>query len=330
MLDRIRRQSKPQPPPVAPNQFVPEAGAEPFAGYRLIQLRGQGAFATVWEATNPTGQTIALKFLSGNNSGGITAREVKSLQGIQRLSHQALLPITNVWSMPGYIVIAMPLADASLLDLFLLYAEEFNSLIEVEKVLLYLAQAAEGIDFINKHQHQADGRTVGYQHSDIKPNNILLMNDQALLADYGLATPMLGPATPCFRQGTLDYAAPEVFQGAMSDSSDQFSLAVTYYLLRTGSFPFEPPPKSPGRSYYRSPPDLGTLPYDEQRVIHRALSSAPADRFPSCLAFIEALIQVHNMSLQRNAEGNISRVAKRGYRSNSGVINVSDRIIEAR
>lgn len=307
------------------DQFVPEAGAEPFPGYRLIQLRGRGAFATVWEATNPNKQTIALKFLSSQNAGGITSREVRSLQSIQRLSNPALLPINNVWSMPSYIVLGMPLAEASLLDLFLLYAEEFGTLIEIEKVLLYLTQAADGMDFLNKHQHLVDGRTVGFQHSDIKPNNILLLGDQALLADYGLATPMLGAMTPCFRQGTLDYAAPEVFQGSMSDSSDQFSLAVTYYLLRTGSFPFPPPPKSPGRSFYRPAPDVSQLPHEEQRILLRALAPAPADRFPTCLALMGALTAAHGFVATRNEAECVIRVGKPKYRSLTGAISIHTR-----
>lgn len=261
---------------------------EPFPGYKLLRLRGRGAFATVWESTTPEGPHTALKFMSSANTNS-TSREVRLLQGIQKIQHPYLLQINRVWSMPGYIVIGMDLADASLLDLFLLYAEEFNRLIEPEKILLYLGQAACALDFLNSRRHPFDGRVVGFQHSDIKPNNILLLGNEAKLADYGLATPMLGSVTPCFRQGTLDYAAPEVFQGTMSESSDQFSLAVTYHLLRTGSFPFPSPPHSPGKSFHRPPPTLALPGYEEQQVVLRALSPSPGNRFQTCSSFIDAL-----------------------------------------
>jgi serine/threonine protein kinase, bacterial len=270
-----------------PERFVPEAGAQPFPGYKLIRLRGKGAFATVWESTTPTGGIVALKFMSSANAGS-TAREIHSLQGIQKVQHPHLLPIQKVWSVPGCIVIGMDIADASLLDLFLLYAEEFQKLLEPEKVILYLAQTALALDHLNARKHQFDGKLVGYQHSDIKLNNILLISNEAKVADYGLATPMMGSSTPCFRQGTLDYAAPEVFLGSMSDASDQFSLAVTYHLLRTGAFPFPSPPAQPSKSYLRPPADLQLPTYEERQVVARALSGAPQNRFPSCWAFIEA------------------------------------------
>ena len=78
---------------------------------------------------------------------------------------------------------------------------------------LYLWQVAEALDFLNARRHKREGRKVGYQHGDVKPNNILLFGDMAKLTDHGLATPTHGPNTPCPRQGTREYAAPEVFLG---------------------------------------------------------------------------------------------------------------------
>lgn len=282
---------------------------EPFPGYRLLRLRGKGAFATVWESTSPSGQLVALKFMSSANSNS-TSREIRLLHGIQKIEHPYLLRIERVWSTPGFIVIEMDLADASLLDLFLLYAEEFRKPIEPEKILLYLGQAASALDHLNARRHSFDGRVVGFQHSDIKPNNILLLGNEAKLADYGLATPMLGSMTPCFRQGTLDYAAPEVFQGSMSESSDQFSLAVTYHLLRTGAFPFPPPPQSPGKNFYRPTPNLAVSNHEEHQVILKALSVSPQNRYPTCSAFIDALANSLDIELNRDHKQNVSTRAK--------------------
>lgn len=288
-----------------PDRFQPEVGAEPFPGYKLVRLRGRGAFATVWEATGPLGENIALKFMSSANAHS-TSREIHSLQGIQKIEHPYLLSLQRVWSLPGYIAISMDLGEASLLDLFLLYSDDFNKLIEPEKILLYLGQAAAALDYLNARRHSFDGKVVGFQHSDIKPNNILLVGNEAKLADYGLATPMSGPITPCFRQGTLDYAAPEVFQGSMTDSSDQFSLAVTYHLLRTGAFPFPPPPHTPGRSFHRPPPNVVIDSAEETRAVLRALSPSPQNRFPTCSAFMDALAQAVGVEIVRERNQKVS------------------------
>ena len=273
--------------------FVPEAGAVPVPGYRLIRLRGKGGFATVWETEDPHGHRVAMKFMSSANASS-TARELRSLQSIQGLTHPSLLHIRDVWSIPGYIVITMDLADATLLDLHELYIEEFNKLIEPEKLGQQLYQVALALDFLNARRHKIDGRTVGLQHGDVKPNNILLVNDAALLADYGLATPTSGPLVPCPRHGTAEYCAPEVFLGYLSERSDQFALAVTYFVLRTGRFPVPSPPadREKLRNYVRPDPDLSPLPYVERPVLARALSAIPQNRYPSCVDLMNAVFGV--------------------------------------
>ena len=186
--------------------YVPEAGSVPFPGYKLIRLRGRGGFATVWEAEGPDARRIALKFLSSGNSSS-TTRELKSFQALQTLTHPNLLQTHRVWSLPGMIVIGMDLADASLLDLLMLYIEELEQPLEPEKLARYMVQVARALDFLNARKHRIEGRLVGLQHGDIKPNNILLLDDVAKLADYGLAAPTSGPVTPCPRHGTVEFCA---------------------------------------------------------------------------------------------------------------------------
>src|SRR5205823_14790372 len=168
---------------------------------------------------------------------------------------------------------------------------------------LYHSQVDEALDFLNARKHTRDGRKVGFQHGDVKPNNILLFGDVAKLTDHGLATPTNGPMTPCPRAGTKEYAAPEVFQGYLSDTSDQFSLAVTYHVLRTGTFPYPPPPAELPRTYSRPGPDLSLLTANEQAALARALSPVPQDRYPSCGRLTNALIKAHGLKLNRTDEG---------------------------
>lgn len=278
--------------------FTPEAGAVPFPGYQLLQLRGRGGFATVWEASTPSGEHIALKFMS-SQSGIAAAREIRSLQAIQALDHPNLIRIHQVWSMPGQIVIGMELGDASLFDLMMLYHHDLGQHIDTVKLFGFMEQVARALDYLNARRHTSEGRTVGYQHADVKPNNLLLFGDVVKLCDYGLSVPTSGGNTPCHRQGTAEYSAPEVFQGYLAESSDQYSLAVTYYLLRTGAFPFPPPPQpgAPKKGYHRPPPDLTLLPEPERVVVNRALSPIPVNRYPSCGEFVAGLYTVNGLTL---------------------------------
>jgi serine/threonine protein kinase len=98
------------------------------------------------------------------------------------------------------------------------------------------------------------------------------------------------------KAGTLDFAAPEVYRGHLAETSDQYSLAITYYLLRTGAFPFPPPPGEFRNSYsYKRPnPDLSRVRRAERRVLERALDLEPANRWPSCTAMMNALSEALN------------------------------------
>jgi serine/threonine protein kinase len=272
--------------------FSPEVGSTPIPGYKLIRLRGRGGYAEVWEATDPDRKRVALKFMSSQHTVA-TARELRALQALYALDHPNLLKCSNVWCIPGFVVIGMELAEASLLDLLLLYADDLREAMSVSMILKHLYHAAQALDFLNARRHPFDGRTVGFQHGDIKPNNILIVGETAKIADYGLATPTHGPSTPCYRHGTYDYLAPEVFRGTMSDSSDQYSLAITFIVLRTGSFPFPVLPKKLPGSFVREAPNLAPLSPAEQPILSRALAPIPQNRYPTCVDFVHALAQAN-------------------------------------
>lgn len=275
-----------------PGAFPLGGGAEPSPGYRLQRVRGRGGFAEVWETDSPSGP-IALKFMLSSNAG-TTARELRSYQSFQSLDHPHLVRTHGVWSVPGYIVIAMELAEATLLDLMLVYHNDLCQQIPMQQLCLHVWQVGEALDFLNARRHVRDGRKVGFQHGDIKPNNVLLFGDVAKLTDYGLATPTHGPLTPCPRHGTRDYAAPEVLQGYQSDASDQYSLAVTYHVLRTGVFPFPPAPVGDlPKSFFRPAADLSALLPAEQQVLARALAPVPQDRYATCEEMTRGLLRAH-------------------------------------
>jgi serine/threonine protein kinase len=91
------------------------------------------------------------------------------------------------------------------------------------------------------------------------------------------------------KAGTLDYAPPEIFQGRISDRSDQYSLAVTYCHLRGGRLPFSDTPTSFTRSYVRPKPDLTMLDPAERPIVARALDPVPQQRWPSSVEMMQQL-----------------------------------------
>ncbi len=280
-----------------PGAFAFAVGAQPSPGYRLRRVRGRGGFAEVWEAESPTGPPVALKFMPTSNTS-TTARELRSVKSFQSMEHPYLVKTHDVWSVPGYLVVNMELAEATLLDLMHLYRDDLGQELEPATLCLYLWQIAEALDFLNDRRHVRDGRRVGFQHGDVKPNNILLFGDTAKLTDHGLASPMFGPSTPCARQGTREYAAPEVFLGTITDWSDQFSLAVTYYAIRTGAFPYPPPVQDMSLSSVRPFADVSGVTESERAPLRRALSVVPQHRFPNCCDFMSALLAALDLRVE--------------------------------
>lgn len=284
-----------------PGAFPLASGAEPAPGYRLKRVRGRGGFAEVWEADGPAGP-VALKFMLSSNAA-TTSRELRSVQSFQALDHRYLVHTHAVFTVPGYIVTAMELAEATLLDLMFLYTDELRQPIPPAQLGLYLWQVGQALDYLNARRHVRDGRKVGFQHGDVKPNNVLLFGDVAKLTDYGVATATSGPTTPCPRHGTRDYAAPEVLQGYQSDFSDQFSLAVTYHVLRVGCFPFPPAPVNDlPKAYSRPPADLSALSPAERLALARALSPVPQERYPNCEGLTTALLKALGYKLLMEPE----------------------------
>jgi serine/threonine-protein kinase len=258
--------------------------------YKIKQERGRGSFGMVWEAEDPRGQPRALKFLP-NADDPLTRQEVRSIQMIAKLEHPNLITIEKVWSIPKWFIVAMPMADASLQDLFDAYQSEFNSGVEPEELCRYLTQAATALDFLNTQKHHLGSWPIGIQHGDVKPSNLLLFGETVKLTDFNMASPTSRALQFGTRLGQAGYVAPEVYYGRLSNSTDQYALAVTYCYLRSGRLPFIDKPPEPGATPgLRPPPDLSMLSVQERPAIAKALALMPRDRWKTCEEMMTSLV----------------------------------------
>jgi serine/threonine protein kinase len=268
-----------------------EAGLEPYPGYQLRRRLGAGSFGEVWEAVGSRGELVALKFLPCDAKNSV-AREIRSVQAISQLRHPNLIRIDRIWCFQKYLVIAMELADGTLADLLGTYIAEGSTSVLPEHVCLLLSEAAEALDFMNARRHQVNGRVVAIQHCDVKPSNLLVVEDVLKVADFSLSSSMSSQVETRCRSGTLDYCAPEVFQGRLSNHTDQYALAVTYCLLRGGRLPFNDTPSTFRADYTRPHPDLTMLPVAERVLVARALHPVPQNRWPTCGELMVRLTQI--------------------------------------
>jgi serine/threonine protein kinase len=260
------------------------AGNEVVPGYTLTARLGGGGFGEVWKARGPGGFQVALKFVPIEGRAG--QLESRSLDIIRDVRHPHLLPVFGTWRIGGALVIAMELADRTVLDRFQEARKEGYEGIPRDELLNYMEDAAKGIDFLNEPATPGRQRI---QHRDIKPQNLLLSGGSVKIGDFGLARCVQFDVAGHTSSLTFAYAAPECFDGATSNRSDQYSLAVTYCLLRGGRLPFDGTPVQLMEGHRKKQPDLSMLPVDERPAVAKALSKHPKDRWPSCASFVESL-----------------------------------------
>jgi hypothetical protein len=260
-------------------------GAEPVPGFRLTRYIHRGGCGEVWQAAGPGGSHVALKFVALDTPAANV--EQRALDFFTTLRHPNLIALFGSWQVAGYLMIAMELAEETLFD----RAQNptagsllFSELVE------YIDQAAHGLDYLNAPRHRpplAGGRLVAFQHRDVKPQNLLLVGGAVKVGDWGLIRMLEGLVSSHTGFMTPSYAAPEFFQGKTSSTSDQYSLAVSYYFLRTGRLPFH---GDPCDGHLNRPPELDGLPLPRERlVVERALAKNPQDRWANCCEFAAAL-----------------------------------------
>lgn len=258
---------------------------EIISGYRLIRYLGRGGFGEVWEAEAPGGLSKAIKVAPVEKTQeSLNSRELAGLQKIRALRHPYLLSIERYEIVDQMLVIVMELADMSLGDRFNQCISEGKVGIPREELLGYLREAAEVLDLMNE--------THGLQHLDIKPENLFLSSGHVKVADFGLVQPRNTNMTTTTLAVSPPYAPPELFEGRVESTADQYSLAVTYQELLTGARPYEA--TDVRRLIYQhltSRPDLSRLPPADRPIVGRALQREVNRRFSSCAAFVQALSQ---------------------------------------
>ena len=176
----------------------------------------------------------------------------------------------------------MEQVEKTLWECFLEYRTTGRPGIPRDELLQYMMKVAEAIDISDNDSH--------VMHCDIRPQNIIILNDGIQLRESRFAGNMRGLIANVSKGCTPEYAAPELFDGLISRFTDQFSLAVVYEEMLTGHRPYPRPNlKQLIEQHISGKPDLSFLALHDQQVVARALSRSPDERFQCCKDFVEAL-----------------------------------------
>jgi len=146
----------------------------------------------------------------------------------------------------------------------------------------------------------------GIVHRDVKPENILLSGEKAVIVDFGIARAISvassdEPITETgFIVGTVAYSSPEQASGdrEIDGRSDIYSLGCVMYEMLAGEPPFNGPSPQAilARHMVAALPNIRVLrrdvPAELVAILGRAMAKAPKDRFPGAEAMARALEEV--------------------------------------
>jgi serine/threonine protein kinase len=264
----------------------PSKQSEPIAGYRLIERLGSGAFGEVWKAEAPGGLFKAVKLVHGSLNEGVgksgSDQELKALNRMKEIRHPFILGVERIDIVENRLVIVTELADGNLWDRFQEHRAKGLPGIPREELLRYMEEAAEAIDMMNID--------FSLQHLDIKPQNLFLTHNHVKVGDFGMVKDLEGMTTTMTGTFTPAYGGPETFDGKLTKSSDQYSLAIVYQELLTGKRPFNGTnSRQLMMQHCAMAPDLAPLPEADRPAVGRALAKEHQERFPSCSEFVRAL-----------------------------------------
>ena len=267
--------------------------------YHIIEQTGRGGMSTVYKAYQPNlDRYVAVKVLAPDpaETKGFIARFEREARAVARLRHRNILTVFDYGRQGDVFYLVMEYVSGGTLRERLGWPQD----------LAYAVNIVSQVGDALAHAHKQ-----GMIHRDVKPGNILMVEeDWPLLSDFGLAKMLedsLRLTLSGVSVGTPQYMSPEQAQGLAADQrSDIYSLGVVLYEAVTGRPPFGT--ASPMAVILRqineplTPPHTlrSDLPKEMERVILKALSKSPADRYQRMEEFLSDLQEAYPLSANHN------------------------------
>jgi len=263
-----------------------------LAGRYVIERElGSGGMATVYLAHDVKHhREVALKVLRPELAAALGPdRFLREVEIAARLNHPHILALYDSGETNGFLFYVMPYVAG----------ESLRHRLEREKQLPIEEALA-----ITRHIASALGHAHAQHiiHRDVKPENILLYEGEAMVADFGIALAVSAAAGERLTQtglavGTPAYMSPEqaVSERALDARSDVYSLGCVLYEMLAGEPPYTGATAQVliAKRLVDPVPAVRRLraavPVGVEQALTKALAKVPADRWASALAFAEAL-----------------------------------------
>lgn len=258
--------------------------------YHLLEMLGEGGMGRVYrgrhqleEFAKMTGD-VAIKILHPRftQDDDFRLRFMAEANFGRTIQHPNIVRIYDVLFDHNILALVMDLIEGRPLSELIR-----SHPMPLSEALKFLTPIAEALDYLDEKN---------IVHRDIKPANIIFTKDlKPIILDMGIAkAESSDKETQAYlAMGTPSYMAPEQIDAKnVTGAADRYAFAMTLYRCIAGRFPW---PKGIGRSelisikFNQLFPPLQNVRQNVSDAIMKMLSPKPENRFPTCIAFIEAL-----------------------------------------
>lgn len=249
--------------------------------YEIHELIGVGGMAYVYRCTDTIDdREVAVKILKDEflNNEEFIRRFKNESKAIAMLSHPNIVKVYDVsfGDMIQYIV--MEYIDGITLKEYI----GQQGVLDWREALHLTTQILKAL----QHAHNK-----GVVHRDIKPHNIMLLQDGTIkVTDFGIAR-LTDTQTKTMTEqaiGSVHYIAPEQARGSKTDGkSDIYSVGVMLYEMITGKLPFDADSAvSVALMQLQSTPEMPRrinpgIPVGLEQITMHAMQKNPEDRYQS-------------------------------------------------
>ena len=259
--------------------------------YDIVREIGRGGMGIVYQAIDRRhDRKVAVKVIRPELAAAAgSARFLREISVVAHLDHPHIVPLHDSGEFDGLPYYIMPCIDGESLEDRL----RREGQLPIDEAVDLTCQVALALDY-------AHGR--GVVHRDIKPQNILLSNGQAVVADFGLAGALSDAGEEKLTVtglaiGSPHYMSPEQAggSGSVDRRTDIYSLGCVLYELLIGQPPFSGSTRHAiiARHSFDPVPGLRvvrrTVSPELESAVKKALAKVPADRFRTAGEFADVL-----------------------------------------
>jgi serine/threonine-protein kinase len=265
-----------------------------FTGHYEVEREiGRGGNARIFLARDSTGQAVALKILHPELLVSVAAdRFLREIRLASQLDHPHIAKLLDSGEREWLVYYVMSYAEGSTLRERL----DASPQLPIAEVLKLACDLLDALD----HAHSR-----GIIHRDVKPANVVMAPEGAILLDFGIARAVIASGTDQLTRsgiavGTSTYMSPEQIT-ALTDinhRSDIYSLGCLLFECLAGQPPFNHRNEAVVLQFHltQPAPDVRTLrsdtPAELASGIAKALAKAPGERWSSAAAMRDALAAV--------------------------------------